>query len=555
MLESLSIRNVVLAKAVEIDFAHGFCVLTGETGAGKSILLDALGLALGVRADAKLIRHGETQASVTATFSASARESISDILNEQGIEDSGELIIRRVLSADGKSKAFINDQAVGVQLLQQVGERLVEIHGQHDQHGLLSPTNHRTILDDFGGHAKELSIVAKQFITWKTAADSLEQARGEIAKAKQDEEYLTHILKELDDLSVHVGEEAELDEKRRVMMNREKIVGSLSQALGELETQPKSVSEAIRTASRMLERAPEAARESFTKAIEAFDRALTEIDEAESELQQIARDLDMDGNALESLEDRLYAIRALARKLNVLADELPVEREKIAGRLKMINHGDAHIAELEKQAAQGKKEFIKLAEVLSEKRKKAARKIEKSIAEELAPLKMEGSKVQVEITALPEEAWGAHGFEKVQFLVQTNPGSPFGALSKIASGGELSRFMLALKVVLSDTRSAPTLIFDEIDTGIGGAVADAVGRRLAKLGATHQVLAVTHQPQVAALGVHHLKIEKHVSKGETITEVSTLPASARSEELARMLAGNIITDEARQAAKKLMGVS
>ncbi len=550
MLRQLTIKNIVLIDTLEIPFREGFCVLTGETGAGKSILLDALQLALGARAEARLLKAGAEQGSVTAEFTS--RPDIDALLKEQDVPAEGELLLRRVLYKDGRSKAYINDCPISQQFLEQVGERLVEIHGQHDQRGLLSAVTHRAILDGYAAAEKESAATEKAYSAWQAAAQTLAGAEAQAAKAKAEEDFLRHALKELSDLNPEKGEEETLAHQRTLMMNHEKIATTLQSAMRELSGE-QNVSDSLRAASRILERSNLQGSNIFEPAIKAIDRAIIEADEATEQLETIAGNMELDTNRLEHVEERLFGLRTAARKYQVTVDELPEKRKAIAAQLELVENTEGALAKLKAEVEKAKEAYSAAADKLSEKRKKAAGKLEKAIAEELAPLKMASSKLKVELQTLEESDWGAAGKEKIQFLVQTNPGSPFGSLSKIASGGELSRFMLALKVALSDVKSAPTIVFDEIDTGIGGAVADAVGKRLAQLGKEFQVMAVTHQPQVAALGTHHLKVEKEVKKGAAETNVQVLDASARKEELARMLAGSTITEEARAAAVKLMG--
>ncbi len=553
MLQQLTIHDIVLIEALDIPFQSGFCVLTGETGAGKSILLDALGLVLGKRAEARLVRHGAEKGVVTATFSAEDR-AIKTLLNAHAIDAEEELLLRRVLYADGKSKAFINDCPVSIQLLQQVGASLVEIHGQHTQQGLLAPNYHRHILDAYGGLEASVTAVTEAYTAWQEAEKRYEEAQAICDKTKGEEDYLRHVLQELEQLDPQIGEEEKLAEQRSRLMHQEKITETLEAALGELHGS-KAVASALRSASRILERSSVPDKTLFSSALEALDRATIEVDEAESALEASLRQ-DGDTNlSLDDIEERLFALREAARKYRVTPDALPEHKEQIAQQLDALEHSEDVLRNCIAERDASKKRYQEQAEALHAKRLQAAQKLEKAVAKELTPLKMANSAMQIACEPLPESGWGPQGMERVEFRVRTNPGAPFGPMAKIASGGELSRFMLALKVVLAHVKSAPTLIFDEIDSGIGGAVADAVGQRLEQLGTTHQVLAVTHQPQVAAHGQHHLRVEKRERAGAVTTTVTPLSEQQRQEEVARMLAGKSITEEARAAAGKLMQAS
>ena len=552
MLLSLSIRDIVLVESLDIPFGSGFCVLTGETGAGKSILLDALSLALGKRAESRLVRSGKNFGSVTAEFSISPDSEINNILAEQAVGTDGNLFLRRVVYADGKSKAFINDCPVGQNLLQNLADMLIEVHGQHDQRGLLSSSTHGLVLDEYAGLVKELDKIKSVYANWRKAESELNKTRQKEEKARKEEDYLRHVKDELEKLAPVAGEEEKLAEQRSVMMNREKIIEALNSSMAEISGNI-DVASAIRSASRILERNSEKSGDIFTPAIEALDRAATELSEATAKIEEIGSNIDMDDNSLDKLEERLFALRAAARKHNRTVDDLPAYLEEVEKQIGLIESQEELLAELEKQVIEAKKDYSKIAMLISEKRQKFATKLEDALKKELTPLKMANASLKVEIENLAEEKWSEKGWDKISFMVSTNPGSPYGPLGKIASGGELSRFMLALKVVLSGNKSLPTLIFDEIDTGIGGAVADAVGRRLKELSELAQVLCVTHQPQVASLSDFHLRVDKKTKNGEVKTFVEKLSDKARSEEIARMLSGATISDEARAAAVKLMG--
>lgn len=551
MLLNLAIKNIVLIDSLNIPFENGFSVLTGETGAGKSILLDALNLALGNRAEARLVRAGEKQGEVSAEFSIKNNKLVKLMLDEQGIEAEDSLILRRVVYADGKSKAFINDSPISLNLLNQVSENLVEYHGQHDQKGLMNSGSHIIILDEYGGLGSEVANISASFVEWNRLQDEFAETKAKAEKAKAEEEYLRHVYAELTKLSPEEGEEEKLAEQRTLMMNRGKIIEALKDAMAEL-TGEVDVAGAIRNAERILERNSAQSGGSFDSALVALERAGNEVSEAISEIERTANEMEMDESTLESIEERLFALRAASRKYGRPVSELNSYAKEVAEQVELIESQDEKLEKLQKDVSQAKSSYHSIAEKLSKKRTAAAKKLEKAVEDELSPLKMAGSKFKVTLQNLPEEQWRESGMDKVAFEVSTNPGAPFGPINKIASGGELSRFMLALKVALSDVNSIPTLIFDEIDTGIGGAVADAVGKRLAKLAKNFQVMCVTHQPQVASYGEHHMRVEKSGKGGQVTTKINMLSDKDRNEEIARMLAGAAVTDEARAAALKLM---
>ena len=554
MLQHLSIRNIVLIESCDIAFEGGLCVLTGETGAGKSILLDALGLVLGERADARLIRHGETQSSVAAEFDIAANANAKTALSQLGIDSEDTLYLRRNLTSDGKTRCFINDQPVSVNALKSVGETLIEIHGQHEQRGLLDPSSHLTLLDAFG--RIDSAPLAAAYTAWKFAESELAALKETIAQAEREEDYLRHMQKELAALAPEAGEEATLADNRAVMMQGEKLASLLSDVESEL-TDGKSADSAIATALRLLVRSPLGANDRFAKVIEPLDRAGNELAEALQELDRLREESRFDEGELERMEERLFGLRAAARKYGTSVDGLAVLLAETEQKLSTLSSQQQNISALESRTAKAREHYSTQAESFSKKRKTVAAKMEKALLAELLPLKMGNVKFRVAFEALAESAWSARGMESVRFEAATNVAAgskdiPYAPLTKIASGGELSRFMLALKVVLSDVKSTPTFIFDEIDTGTGGAVADAIGARLAVLGESAQVLVVTHLPQVAARGSQHLRIEKREQKKAVFTTVETLPEKERKEELARMLAGSTITDEARRAAQKLL---
>jgi DNA repair protein RecN (Recombination protein N) len=551
MLTHIAIRNIVLIERCDIAFMRGLCVLTGETGAGKSILLDALGLALGARAETRLIRYGKEQASVNAAFDISANASVREALTELGIEPADELLIRRILTADGKTKCFVNDVPVSVNTLKSLGDKLVEVHGQHDGRGLLDPATHREMLDMYGELREIVTEVEDAYRKWNDCGEKLKEIRGKMEAAAREKEYLLHMRKELAALAPAAGEEAELAEKRSVMMQSEKLAETLNDALGELHS-GKGIAGMLNSAQRILMRSPLGSNNRFAAAIQALEQASAEAQEAETAIESLLRGSHYDPATLERIEERLFAIRAAARKYDVAADQLPTLLAEVNDKLMSLSDQQGQIAGLRKAVEEAKAKYKKLADGLSARRQKTAKGLEKAVTGELESLKMAATRFHIALEILPEERWSAHGMDNVQFQAATNKGAGLTALHKIASGGELSRFMLAMKVALAKVKSTPSLIFDEIDTGTGGAVADAIGRRLAVLGATHQVLVVTHLPQVAARGSHHLRILKEEKSGATYTQVEILSEKERNEELARMLAGEEITAEARKAAEKLL---
>lgn len=547
MLKSLTIRNIVLIESLDIDLESGLCVLTGETGAGKSILLDALGFVLGARGNSRLLRQGAKQALVAGTFDISKHSLLMPLLDEQGIVYEDELVLRRTLTEDGKNKAYINDIPVSIQLLKQVGELLVEVHGQHEQRGLLEAKYHRHLLDAFGELGQGLSDT---YQAWQQAAQELAAKKEAQEQALREEEYLQHVSDELQQLAPEAGEEEILVQKRTLMMQHEKHLAILDEVVQSL-TGGQAVEESIRSAQRILMRRSDDSP-AFEGIIDTLERASIEVNDALEALQHLQHELDPDEQTLEQVEERLFALKAAARKYRVSVDELAGYHQEVTDKLALISGQGQQLADLEKAVADAKGHYIKQADILSKSRKKAASELEKQVLEGLEPLKMGQTEFVVEIETLPEEQWSAFGKDKVQFIASTNPGSPLASLVKIASGGELSRFMLALKVVLAKVKSVPTLIFDEVDTGIGGAVADAVGKKLRALGKHHQVLVVTHQPQVAAQGQYHLKIEKHQAENTTHTTVAVLEQQERKQEIARMLSGEEVTEEARAAAERLV---
>jgi DNA repair protein RecN (Recombination protein N) len=557
MLASLAIRDVVLIEKLDLSFDAGLAVLTGETGAGKSILLDSLGLALGHRAEAGLVRAGQTQASVAAAFLPSPDHPCFDILRDQGISAEDELVLRRVLQADGKSRAFINDQPVSVALLKRLGATLVEVQGQHEQVGLADPATHAGLLDAFGALDGERSATATAWAAWRDATRRLAAAREAIASAQREEEWLRHAVGELTDLAPEEGEEDALAAERQKLQQGERRAEAIATALGELTPRDRraaSPARALREAARALERLPPP-NEEAQPAIQALAAAQDALSEAETLLTRLMNEAGPDPRRLEQVEERLFALRAGGRKHSVPVSELASLLGRLRARLEALDAGAGEVATLEAAEAKARSNYIAAASKLSATRRKSAAELEEALAEELPPLKLDRARLVIDITARDENAWGADGQDRVSFLVATNPGQTPGALAKIASGGELSRLMLALKVVLSRGSPVPTLIFDEVDSGIGGATAAAVGERLARVADRVQVLVVTHSPQVAARGSRHFRVAKQVKGQRAETRVEILDQAERYEELARMLAGEKVTEAARAAARSLLGDS
>lgn len=555
MLTQLSIRHIVLIESCDLSLASGLCVLSGETGAGKSILLDALGLVLGARADSGLLRRGQKQGSVTATFDISANTQAQQLLAELGFDAADELLIRRTLNAEGKTRGFINDQPVTVATLKKLGEMLVEIHGQHDQRALSDMPLQRTMLDDFAGLEKHNQKTAQTYAVWHSKRMALEQLDEKLRQAAREQDYLRHMQKELQKLAPEEGEEEQLTDARATMMQSEKLFEVLDEVTRDLGGQDGAAAR-LRSAQRLLGRSSLTSGGKFAEVIDALEKAAIEADEAVATLEQIGSASQYDAAKLEQMEERLFALKAAARKYHISADELPGLYAEVEEKLSLMENEDHQRAQLQKEAAEAKEQFVATAKVLSEGRRKAANKLQKQVAAELAPLKMGSTLFHIRIEPLAEAQWSAHGMDGIHFECATNVSKgakdiSYSPLSKIASGGELSRFMLALKVSLSEGKQASTLIFDEIDTGTGGAVAAAIGERLRMLGQKAQVLVVTHLPQVAAQGAQHLLVSKS-GKNSIKTTVVALDAQQREEELARMLAGSSITAEARKAAQKLL---
>ncbi|MFG1420672.1 DNA repair protein RecN [Roseixanthobacter liquoris] len=554
MLSSLSIRDIVLIEKLDLVLADGLTVLTGETGAGKSILLDALSLALGGRGDGSLVRHGEAKGQVTAVFDLPLAHPARAVLAAADIADEGDVIVRRIQMADGRTRATINEQPVSVQTLRTLGARLVELHGQHDDRALVDPTTHRTLLDAFGGLSARTEAVGRLWRAWRAALSDAGAERARLEEAQKEADFIRHAVDELTALGPEVGEETLLSERRTTMMRSEKIAGDLSEALEAVGGSGSPVP-SLSAAVRRLERRAGESQGLVRPAVEAIDLALDALESARSHLETALRDAAFDPRDLERVEERLFALRAAARKYGGTIDDLPKVAARFAGQLDALNRSATTLAALEAKVAEAEGAYRAAAAALSADRKTAGAKLDAAVDAELPPLKLERAHFTARIDSDPQSP-GAEGYDRVEFWVRTNPGTRPGPMMKVASGGELARFLLALKVVLADRGSAPTLIFDEIDTGVGGAVADAIGHRLSRLAGQVQVICVTHAPQVAARAGQHLLISK-ASAGKdkdapVTTRVAPLDAPSRKEEIARMLAGASITPEARAAAEQLL---
>lgn len=562
MLREISIRDVVLIDVLDLEIGAGFTALTGETGAGKSILLDGLGLALGERAEKGLVRSGADKSIISAEFNITTDHFANEILREADIEVDGEIILRRTLNTDGKSKAFINDVPVSATLLKRIGNSLLEVHGQHSAIGLMDETKHLEMLDAFLSHefgddfAGQILSVNNAFKTFEAARIALKDAQDRMGQSGAERDYLAHILKELNDLNPQIGEEEELDSARRFLMGSERITETIKEALDAIEGG--KVENYLGNAARALSKIGAIEGENGKKlnqlveaAANSLENAQNNIADALGNLQSLGYSIDLDPKELERVEERLFAIRGAARKHGVLANDLPRKRDEIAEKLSLIDNCDEELLKAQKAFQIAKTEYDNAALLLSQKRKSGAKVFDQKVMDELPPLRLEKMRFN---TAFESDATriSAKGIDKIRFEIAPNPGAGFGPLSQIASGGELSRLSLALKVILSATSGTLALVFDEVDQGIGGATADAVGKRLKELAQNAQVLCVTHSPQVAARANHHLRIEKSVENGITRTNIVRLSVSERVEELARMLAGEIITEEARKAAKSLM---
>ncbi len=562
MLSALSITNIVLIDRLDLDLRTGLCVLTGETGAGKSILLDALGLALGRRGGAGLVRKGAEKGTVVATFDPPGNHPVWDILREQDLDGDDGMILRRQVGADGRGRAFVNDQAISTALLRGLGETLVEVHSQHDERGLLNSGGHRALLDVYGGLEGQVGGCAKAHARMCQTSQVLADAQAALRTAREEEDYLRHVRAELDELDLKPGDEEELDRTRTLLRQGEKIAEALRDAQGALygggegggggNSGGNGVEQRLRIAQGALQRVAESAGGALDGAIDGLERAAVEAMEGIEAVADAARSLDLDPARLDSIEERLFALREAARKHRVSVDDLAALRDDFAQRLDTIDNGGQRLAVLEAEAVAAKATYLEVAERLSRARVKAAKKLDRVMAAELPPLALDKAVFETVVSRRDEDGWSVEGWDGVAFHIATNPGGAPGPLNKVASGGELSRVMLALKVALAQNREPASLIFDEVDSGVGGAVADKVGERLARLADDTQVIVVTHSPQVAARATHHWRIVKQESNGGARTTVEDLDADVRREEIARMLAGATITDEARAAADSLL---
>jgi DNA repair protein RecN (Recombination protein N) len=554
MLVQIAIRHIVLIDRLDLEVGSGLTILTGETGAGKSILLDALSLALGARGSGSFVRDEQREGHVTAVFQVAESHPAVEAARKAGVETSGELIMRRIQYADGRTRGFINDDPVSVQTLRGIGAELVEIHGQHDDRALVDPSVHRRLVDAFGGLAKQAARTRACCLALRDLRADAAAESARLAQARTELDYLRHAHAELSELAVAAGEEAELADKRAAMLQAEKVAAEL---LGgrDLLSGDHSPGSALVALGKRLGRRVSQAPALVEPCVTALDAAVDAVDLAAQALEYAVREARYDARQLEQTEERLFALRAAGRKYAVRPDDLPALCEKFAADLQALEAGETRLSELEAAVAAARTDYRRAAEDLSRDRRQAAERLARSVNAELPPLKLEGAKFWAEIET-DGESEGLEGFDRVEFWAQTNQGSRAGALMKVASGGELARFMLALKVVLADRGSAPTLVFDEIDTGVGGAVADAIGQRLARLADRVQVLAVTHAPQVAARAADHFRIAKDAIEGERVaTHILPLSRESRREEIARMLAGASVTDEARAAARRLLEAS
>lgn len=552
VLDFLSVRDVVLIDKLDLEFGDGLNVLTGETGAGKSVLLDSLSLALGGRGEASLVRRGADRLSVSASFSLPENHKVFEALQEHGIDSDGQnVVLRRIVNKDGKSKAFINDTPVGVGVLKAVGDGILEIHGQFANFALLNPAAHLGVLDAFGGLQGKARETADAYNAYKSAQNVLLEAQNSLRRAQEEEDFVRHAANELERFGAYAGEEEELAEKRTMMMNAEKLIDALKSAADSLNAM--DADKNMRAASRAVDRLNAMTNGKYQAIADSLDAAGQSLNDAVFALQEAGNDVDLDGNLLESVEDRLFEMRSLARKYQTACDGLPDKLAEFQAALNALDKGTASLAALEKNVAQTRAAYEKQARELSALRHQKAALLDEAVKNELEPLKLGKAVFVTKIDDLPESERGASGMDKVVFCAATNAGQAAGALNKIASGGELSRFMLALKVVLRESEKTPTMVFDEVDAGVGGATAFAVGERLAKLSASGvQILVVTHSPQVAASGKRHFVVSKSEKDGVVTTAVRALSDAERTEEIARMLSGERITDASRAAAVELL---
>jgi DNA repair protein RecN (Recombination protein N) len=551
MLTALSIRDIVLIDRLDLAFTDGLTVLTGETGAGKSILLDSLGLALGGRADSRLLRPGCDRGSVTASFDVAPDHPANSLLHEHDLAADETLTLRRVVGADGRTRAYVNDEAVSVNLLRRLGDSLLEIQGQFDERGLLNAATHRGLLDAFGGLDPMRAKTRDAHSVWRVAVDDRARAEADADKAGRDAEFLRHSHEELERLDPVEGEESHLAGTRTVLMNAEALLAALNAGYDQLAGENGAEARLQRALSE-IDRAAAKAAGRLDPARSALERTIAETEEAIRALQGTASDIETDAGELERIEERLFALREVARKHAVGVDDLPALRARMERELALIEDGSGVLERLRAAETKTRQAYLASAEALGKVRRNTAGKLDKAVMAELPPLRLDKAVFTTDVTRLPEDRWGPDGMDQVSFLVTTNPGAPPGPMAKIASGGELSRFMLALRVALTATGALGALVFDEVDSGVGGATASAVGERLARLAERMQVLVVTHSPQVAARGHSHMRVEKQATGSLAVTRVDRLEEAARREEVARMLSGREITDEARAAADRLL---
>jgi DNA repair protein RecN (Recombination protein N) len=555
MLTALSIRDIVLIEKLDLQLGRGLTILTGETGAGKSILLDALGLALGARGDSGLVRNGQEKGSVTASYDLPPSHDAVAFLKLQDIDHEGDIVVKRVQMAEGASRATINDQPVSLGVLRQFAALLVELHGQHADRALVDVHSHRTLLDAYGGLDGALNTVASAWRMWSEAREALQQHEDALSRAEVERDYLEHAVKELNALAPEAYEEMALAERRQLMMQSEQFVAALDEAEGVLSGET-AMESRLNAALRRLERRKDGAGGRLDDVCGALDRLLHAFSESGAAIEDARRQFEFDPRDLEKSEERLFALRAAARKYRCKVDDLSGVQTKFANDLQRLEDGSGILARLKDAELNARKTYEEAADALTAKRRKIAKQLDKSVHAELPSLKLEKARFETSIESDASKP-GSHGIDRVEFKISTNPGAEFQPLMKIASGGELARFMLALKVVLAAKGSAPVLVFDEIDTGVGGAVADAIGKRLRSLADSLQIIAVTHSPQVAAQAHQHLLIAKTESGKDKrmATTVVPLPDAARQEELARMLSGDTVTEAARAQANELLARS
>ena len=552
MLKSLSIRNVVLIDKLDLDFRNGFSVLSGETGAGKSILLDSVGLLLGKRAEIGMIRSGCDKLSVCGSFEiVDKKGELAALCAEYDLDFDNEIIIKRTLNQDGKGKIFFNDQPITQKLLKEIGGYLVEIHGQFDNQGLLNPATHLSVLDNYGNYPDKIAAMKNAFGVYKKAKTERAAAEEKIKQAKNEEENLRHWVDEFQKIKPQANEQEELEQKRQQMMNAEKILENLDAAYKAMSQG--GVQSSLRQAQAAIARVNSLLKGKFDNIYDLLDTALVNADEASEEIEAASNEVSLNQNELDAVEERLFSLKALARKHNSTVEELPQVWAQMEEDLQNLASGEENIENLRKLETAAYNDYVKKATEVSQARLATALKLDAKIQAELPDLKMDKARFMTQVSDKPENLWNENGRDEVCFMVSTNPNTPYGSLSKIASGGELARFMLALKVNLAQSSQVETMIFDEVDTGIGGATAQAVGEKLAKLGEKVQVLVVTHSPQVAAQSKYHYKVEKTTMDNVTTTTLRELSINEKTEEVARMLSGEQITNEARAAAKVLIG--